>query len=944
MPQGVSGLARTEHEAIKSRRAWLALMIVALSMLAFATHTRNLGTRAIQHDEVLTLSHLQAGVPALFAGHDATPRLPGADPYPPLYFIGLAAFARLAGTSDFALRFVSAAWAVLLVPLLYAAGAHFWDRRAGLMAAALGALSPAYLAHAQEARMHAMAAALGLFSVYALGRALEGRRRAWLAAALASAVAVVLTDYRALALLPVLAVQALLYARLPRLWHLALAIALAGVLLAGFSAGALALWHLPTGAAWPRLSAALASVRDELHALAAGPHLPLSACWPAEIVWLALLLAGALLPAARRRRPFLLAYLSIPLLPAMGTLLASPGPAESHLLLVSPALYLAVARGLACCSRRLMPVALAAGLVLAGSLGLGTQRQVWALASEAGQPYREMAQAIRLDERPGDVIVVSGQESAVALLHYYRGRLGAVALRPPSHLSEAERVLAIQAAADLAARFERIWLVRADLSVPRGEVEEWLRESAFLAESRAYRVGAAEGLLELYLTESPRLATLPPCQHSAQVSFGGLRLEGYDLPLRPVTGGQPAWVTLYWRALSPERVGVSLRLVDQQGREWARSDQIPYPALPPERWPKDATMRHEPGVVVPLALAPGWYNLELRLYDPVSGRPIEPSDGAAPGPLHLGPLLVEATWGRPAQVEGLSRVSHSLGGRGVAFGEDVALRAFHIVPPEVMPGEWLHVNLYWQVRSRPESDLALELDLVDGRGEAVSSQTVSPVAPWHPSAAWRAEELLWAQHEVLVPPTARPGLYRLELRMRDGAGRPLPIRDRWRFWTWGVDVATLGEVRVVQAPQRSEGPSPEHRLDAQNTARVDLLGYEGVPEGIEPGEAFEVILYWRAAAVPKRSYKVSVQVLDAQRSILAQEDSVPAAWSRPTTRWRAGEVVNDPHRLTIPSSTTAGTATLIVALYDEDTGRRVEWFEGSRLREHVVLCQVDVRG
>ncbi|MCL6429590.1 MAG: glycosyltransferase family 39 protein [Anaerolineae bacterium] len=922
----------TDHDATKGRRLAPALAIVFLCVLAYGACTWRLEARPLARDEVLTLSRVEGGAPAVF----------GIGVHPPLYFVAVALFRELAGPSGFALRFISVAFAVLLVPLLYAAGARFWSRRTGLVAAALGALSPLYLALSQEARMYTMLAGLGLASIYALARGLDDRDRAWLIASVVSAAAAALTDYRAAVLIPVLGVQAIFSDRLPRPWRLGLTIGLTAALLVGLSAVAVSLLRLRAGTSGLQPGVLpIATLADQLRSLFGGALLPARVSGPLDALWLVLLLLGTLWPAARGGA-LVLAYLCLPLLAAVGELLVGRGAPKGYLPLLGPALYLGVAHGLERCTGRLRPAGVAAALILLGGMGVASYRQVVAMPRGIDCPYRELAQAIERGERPGDVIVVSGRESTTALLHYYRGTIPAVPLTLSSDGSGAGRVAAANLTADLASRFARVWLVRTDLSPARGEAEAWLTEHAFLADRRVYQAGTAEGLLELYLTQSPSLSAEPPYQHRSEVSFGGLRLEGYDLPLRPVAGGQKTWVTLYWRALAPQHARVSLRLVDREGRERARTDEVPYPALPPQRWPKNVLMRYEAGLAVPPALPPGWYNIELRVYDPISNRPIEPASGAAPGPLQLGPVLVEATWARPALFESLSRGPQVLGGRGMAFGEDLTLRAFRLEPEQVQPGEWVHVDLYWEVRSRPEGDLTLELALIDSQGTAVSSRVVSPVASWYPPAAWRAEELLWAQHDLLVPPRTRPGLYRLELRMRDASGRLMPIRDRWRFWTWGVDVATLGRVRVAQVPQERNLPRIQHRLDAGNTARVDLLGYDGIPERIRPGETLELTLYWRATSVPKVSYKVSVQMLDAQRSILAQDDSIPAGWSRPTTGWAAGEVVSDVHRLAVPASSSPQPATLIVALYDEDTGRRVQWFEGGQLQEYVVLCRVGV--
>jgi hypothetical protein len=63
---------------------------------------------------------------------------------------------------------------------------------------------------------------------------------------------------------------------------------------------------------------------------------------------------------------------------------------------------------------------------------------------------------------------------------------------------------------------------------------------------------------------------------------------------------------------------------------------------------------------------------------------------------------------------------------------------------------------------------------------------------------------------------------------------------------------------------------------------------------------------------------------------VAQRDSVPADWTRPTRGWVAGEYVLDHHELELPHGT-AGLR-LRIGLYDPATGQRLRTADG---RDHV---------
>ena len=91
---------------------------------------------------------------------------------PPLYYALVAGWTRLAGTGEWALRFPSVAFGLLMVALAYALGRRLFGPVAGWAAALLGALHPLWVYYAQEARMYTLLTALGMLAGYALLRVL----------------------------------------------------------------------------------------------------------------------------------------------------------------------------------------------------------------------------------------------------------------------------------------------------------------------------------------------------------------------------------------------------------------------------------------------------------------------------------------------------------------------------------------------------------------------------------------------------------------------------------------------------------------------------------------------------------------------------------------------------------------------------------------------------
>ncbi len=95
------------------------------------------------------------------------------------------------------------------------------------------------------------------------------------------------------------------------------------------------------------------------------------------------------------------------------------------------------------------------------------------------------------------------------------------------------------------------------------------------------------------------------------------------------------------------------------------------------------------------------------------------------------------------------------------------------------------------------------------------------------------------------------------------------------------------------------------------------------PQPVAAGDDLHVLLWWSAETPPPVDYTVSVFLLDATGKLRAQHDGYPAAGTRPTSSWSAGELVFDAHAVTLPGDLPPGTYTVGVKLYT--------WWDGAIL-------------
>jgi uncharacterized membrane protein len=153
--------------------------------------------RGIWLDEAITIHQAHLSL------HDLFRNLYYGDRQPPLYHLTLWLTIRLFGDGEFAVRLPSLIAGTLMIPVLYELGRELYDRRTGLIAAGLAAVSPLLVWYSQEVRMYELAALFGLLALLTQLRAIRrGAMLDWAAYILASA-ALLWTSYFGLLLIGV---------------------------------------------------------------------------------------------------------------------------------------------------------------------------------------------------------------------------------------------------------------------------------------------------------------------------------------------------------------------------------------------------------------------------------------------------------------------------------------------------------------------------------------------------------------------------------------------------------------------------------------------------------------------------------------------------------------------------------------------------------------------
>lgn len=160
-------------------------VLAALTAFGLAIRFASLDVQSFHHDEVITAARVLPG-----SFDEMLEHVKGSESNPPLYYVLAWGWAKAFGTDEVGLRSLSALFGAATVPLAYCIGAELSSRRAGLITAALVAVSPMLIWYSQEARSYAVLVFFGAVSLLFFVRALRTRRGRDLALwALASALA-----------------------------------------------------------------------------------------------------------------------------------------------------------------------------------------------------------------------------------------------------------------------------------------------------------------------------------------------------------------------------------------------------------------------------------------------------------------------------------------------------------------------------------------------------------------------------------------------------------------------------------------------------------------------------------------------------------------------------------------------------------------------------------
>jgi len=592
------------------------------------------------------------GVSAGMIGQDpiAIIRAAAADFHPPLYYLILAAWAKVLGDSTWAIRGLSACAGVVLVVATWRLATHLFGATGGWLAGFWATVSPLGIAFSQELRMYMPVAAAVAVAAWCSviwlddasgkpttsGGAPLCRARTWSlwGYVLAATVALYL-QYVAVLGLGAIGLYGLARARGWASWRWLGA----NAAVAGLFAPWLPVFHhqLTVGKTATTAHTAVSSVLpNAFGALLVGIDGAPVATGAAAALLAAIVVFGTAVALCQGSRGSLPALLLIVPLAGVTAYAAWKSVFEVRYVLVAlPAVAMSGAAGVSTLSDALSRIVagpatkalavMGAGTLIAAICGSADLRYYMA-PLHPHDDYRGLAQTIRAQAEPNDAVLLYPPGQDHVFNYYYRGPDAVVGLplqRPPDS-AQVQATLA-----SLASTHPRIWVVDygATEADPPGLVATWLAQHAFVSSHRWF--GSVQ--LLLYATEQGHA----PPEASTHARFGnGAELTGYTLPEAGILPGSTLRLVLTWRDVAPidARYTVFTHLLDGNNKVVTQHDGEPAGSTrPTTTWQVGEQIVDLHGMVLPSRLPPGAYTVEVGMYASATlvRAPLLPDPGQA---------------------------------------------------------------------------------------------------------------------------------------------------------------------------------------------------------------------------------------------------------------------------------------------------------------------------
>jgi 4-amino-4-deoxy-L-arabinose transferase-like glycosyltransferase len=406
----------------------------------------------------------------------------------------------------------------------------------------------------------------------------------------------------------------------------------------------------------------------------------------------------------------------------------------------------------------------------------------------------------------------------------------------------------------------------------------------------------------------------------------GPLLVGYDLPGELVRGDATAvlvhlQIPEEQRPLPNRLLSIQLRLEDAQGNLWYRHSELM--GYPQASWrPGDHFLQAVP-LELPAGMPPGAAYLRFDLVD-IQGQLLSLTGSNRSEPFYIGGQMLVEDFSPPPDM--------------LVLDDTLALQQATF-SSMLVPGLVINIALDWVVLRPPPMDYRAYLALVQpGAAEPFYYQTDGLWPDVYPPTGWQTGEQIRTFHQLRAPlemPTDTAPELRLYLVPPDN-DLPLAV-------TQGEPA--LATMTLSLREHLFEIPAIPVATEAQFGDSIRLLGYDLATDQSAAGDTLKLTLYWQAVTTPVDNYTVFNHIVGAEGQIVGQYDGPPTGEAWLTATWLPGEVIIDEREIPIEPTATNGRYALAIGLYTAGDGVRlpIQVNDVLQPQDQLILTEIEVR-
>jgi hypothetical protein len=363
------------------------------------------------------------------------------------------------------------------------------------------------------------------------------------------------------------------------------------------------------------------------------------------------------------------------------------------------------------------------------------------------------------------------------------------------------------------------------------------------------------------------LTIAPAIERTLNADFDGrIKLVGTSEP--------STRLTLIWQATSSERANyhVRLRLIDSSGQIWWE-DPGAHPVggyYPTGAWAQGEIVPDFHAIDVEPFVPAGMYDLEVGLFVPFRDDALKVNGADW--------LTVTRIQVSPREAAPLAREVRIVSGERVITSVDAL--------GDVPPVSEVALRL---TSSGPDSNVVLTIGM--DNAAPVSSQ---------------AQVLRAGESRLMITAPDATGPYNLRLNFA------APSRCRWLAPL--TSDCPIGALRVA-------GEAIGNAINFENQVLLTTSAVDRTT--LQPGETIKIDLTWRGLKTWSADYTAFVHLVGPDGKVHGQIDQWPVQGTLPTSSWGAGQIVNDPYSITLPSDAPHGIYQVEVGWYLLATLRRL---------------------